>query len=103
MSEPLVIISLEQLQTIIDNSLSKFLPLISQHSAESSKPIVPIYLSRKEACSMLQVTYPTLEKYTKKGILKAHYIGRRVLYIQQEILAALDSSSKFIIGKKKAA
>lgn len=43
-------------------------------------------LTRKEAANMLKITYPTLNNWTKVGILKPHYKGRRLYYKKSEIL-----------------
>lgn len=43
-------------------------------------------LTRQEAADMLKITYPTLNNWTKAGILKPHYKGRRLYYKKSEIL-----------------
>lgn len=48
------------------------------------------YLSRHEAAAKLKITLPTLSKWTMAGRVKAHRIGRRVLYKSAEIDQALD-------------
>jgi len=48
-----------------------------------------IYLSRHEAAGKLKITLPTLSTWTKTGRIKAHRIGRRVLYKSAELDQAL--------------
>lgn len=46
-------------------------------------------LTRKETATQLRITLPTLNSYTKKGILKGVRIGYRVLYREEDILSAI--------------
>lgn len=48
------------------------------------------YLSRREAADALHVTLPTLAQWTKTGKIKAHRIGRRVLYRADDLQSALS-------------
>jgi excisionase family DNA binding protein len=57
---------------------------------ESLKKIVEpkekaLYLSRKDVSKLLGISYPTLNEWSKKGILKAYRIGNRVLYKSNEV------------------
>jgi DNA binding domain, excisionase family len=58
------------------------------------------YLTRQEACQILRISLPTLDSYTKKGIIKKYRIGRRVLFKKTEIDSLFEevNSSKY---KKK--
>jgi excisionase family DNA binding protein len=51
------------------------------------------YLSREEVCTILKITLPTLNTYTKKGIIKGSRIGTRVLYRNEDIQEALTDAS----------
>ena len=42
-------------------------------------------LSRKEVCTQLKVSYLTLERYRKKGILQGYSVGARVKYLKNEV------------------
>ena len=64
---------------------------------ESAKPtneIVSLNLSkmikRDKVAEYLGVKIQTVINYTKKGWLKAYKIGRRVLYNEEEVIAALQ-------------
>ena len=46
-------------------------------------------LSRKETAAYFNIALSTLWKYTKKGNLKAYYIGNKVFYKKNEIECAL--------------
>ncbi len=47
------------------------------------------YLSRKQAAAMLQVSLPTLAKWTKEGILAGCRISSRIRYKKSEIEKSL--------------
>lgn len=47
-------------------------------------------LTRKETAKTLCISLPTLHDWTKTGIIKAHRIGNRILYKQEEVISALN-------------
>lgn len=51
----------------------------------------PVYSTRAETAKRLHITLPTLNKFTKLGLIKSHTIGTRVLYEEMDILKALES------------
>ena len=46
-------------------------------------------LSRKEASQLLKISFPTLYRWTKSGILTQYYLGGRVYYKYDEIMDSL--------------
>lgn len=42
-------------------------------------------LARKEVCSQLNVSYPTLERWRKKGLITAYSVGAKVRYMRSEV------------------
>ncbi|MGL4956533.1 MAG: helix-turn-helix domain-containing protein [Bacteroidales bacterium] len=48
------------------------------------------YLTRRELAKRLSVTFPTLHDWTRKGILKAYRMGKRVYYKASEVEDRLD-------------
>lgn len=46
-------------------------------------------LTRKDTAKLLCISLPTLHEWTKSGIVKAHRIGNRVLFKQDEVHQAL--------------
>lgn len=46
-------------------------------------------LSRKETAALLGISLPTLNEWTKKGVIKSYRIGRKVLYKDDEVNNAL--------------
>ncbi len=54
---------------------------------------IPRYLTRQEVADLLKITLPTLFEYTRTGKIKGHYIGRRVLYSEEEVTRAVKEIS----------
>ena len=50
-------------------------------------------ITRKEVVSYLRVSFPTIDNWTKKGILRAYYMGNRVYYKKEEIFKTLERNS----------
>jgi hypothetical protein len=51
------------------------------------------YLSREEVCTILKVSLPTLNTYTKRGIIKGSKIGTRMLYLEADIKSAIQDAT----------
>ena len=67
----------QRIQTAVDNAVSaRLLGFID----EVSKVKRVKYITRKETASHLKISLPTLQEWTKLGILKSIKIGNRVLY-----------------------
>lgn len=49
-----------------------------------------ILFSREQTKEYLQITQPTLRKWTQAGLLKAYRLGGRIYYKLHEILDALE-------------
>lgn len=43
------------------------------------------YITRKDVASLLKISYPTLNDWTKQGWLQSYKIGNRVLYKKNEV------------------
>lgn len=70
----------------------KVMAIISRQQADTPKPEACTgYLSRKEVADKLHINLKTVNEWSKTGKLKAHRIGRRVLYKAHEIEAALTA------------
>ncbi len=57
--------------------------------AKKSKTVV--LFTCKQAVDFLQITSPTLRKWTKEGLLKAYSLGGRIYYKQHEVIDALQA------------
>jgi hypothetical protein len=47
------------------------------------------FLTRRETATRLRITLPTLNSYTKKGILQGVRVGYRVLYREEDVRIAV--------------
>jgi excisionase family DNA binding protein len=74
--------------------------IISPYFKKEESPKPAVLLTRVEVAKILNITLPTLQKHTESGLLKAHYIGRRVLYDQNELNNVFNNASKIINTNK---
>jgi hypothetical protein len=51
------------------------------------------YLSREEAATILRISLPTLNEYTKKGLIQGRKIGTRMLYLEADIKSAVKDAT----------
>lgn len=85
--------TLDELKTVISESvqaeLSKF---------NTQEPALqPEFITRNEAINILGVSLPTLNNWTKSGLIQGYRIGSRVRYNKAELFSSLHEiqSSKF--------
>jgi len=50
-----------------------------------------VYFSRVEVAEMLKISLPTLNEWSKLGILQSYRIGNRILYKSQEVEESLST------------
>jgi excisionase family DNA binding protein len=68
---------LDAIGKLIDD---KLLQSKSQNEASDTK-----YISRHEVCDLLKISLPTLNDWSKLGMLQSYKIGNRVLYKKDEV------------------
>lgn len=72
--------------TLTVGQLSTLISDIVRKEIKDTIPPPPIkFLNAKEVASILRCSQPTLRTHIKKGILKKHKFGRKVLYKQNEV------------------
>ena len=76
----------------IDEQINLLLKLLKSSNSNNTEIQ---HLSRKEVCSVLKITLPTLNNWTKSGLIPSYRIGSRILYKLEDVHAALDQR-KFI-------
>lgn len=79
-------VSPEELKKIISEVLEEKIIQFQPQQKEETK-----YLTRKEVKSLLKISLPTLNEYTKCGKLKGYRIGGRVLYRADEVQESLKA------------
>ena len=72
-------LTVEELQDLIHSIFKEELQLLLPKKGE------PKYLTRKEVCSSLKISLPTLVRYTQIGVVKGFRIGTRILYRLEDI------------------
>ena len=84
-STTIEIVTPEYLKEIVREVLAEEVPkLIPQQKANQK------YYTRKEAAKKARITLPTLDKYIQEGKIKAHRLGRRVLFSEEDINNAIE-------------
>lgn len=63
----------------------------SQGQAETPMLDITKMITREKVAEYLKVSIQTVINYTNRGLLIAHKIGRRVLYNEDEVIAAIQS------------
>lgn len=58
---------------------------------EVSQLTLPNLITRKEVADYLKVSVQSVINYTNRGLLASYKIGRRVLYNEAEVIAAIQS------------
>lgn len=79
------------IEEVVESNLSKL--SLPKHQNQN------LLLTRKETAKLLCISLPTLNDWTKTGIVKAHRIGNRVLYKEQEVLEALNEVRTLKTGR----
>ena len=76
---------IEQLaKAIVEKLQTHYIPF-----SERGEVVAEEYLTRKQVKNLLKISYPTLDSWTEKGILKAYRIGYTKRYKKSEVDAAL--------------
>ena len=76
-------ITTNELETLIENVLNRVI------KPTEPAPENPEYITRLETAKILRITLPTLNDYTKRGIIIGYRIGSRVRYKRNEVEAAV--------------
>jgi len=79
------------IQNVTPEEFSETLRLIVREeiSAIQTKESTPRFLTRQEVANLLKISLPTLNEYTRTGIIKGSRIGSRILYDEISIKEAV--------------
>lgn len=77
-----------EFEALIDNSIAKVLQAELSKIENIQKPVKTIF-TRQETASLLDISLPTLNEYTKRGIIVAYRLGYKVRYRLNDIEQAL--------------
>lgn len=95
----LIVVSEERVESLIHTAVSKAFAQKDQQSPPPATEQPAVYHTREYVRDLLHTTFPTLQKYTEKGLLTATYFGRRVLYREDQLQLALPRI-KTTLGKR---
>lgn len=87
-------ITMDELESMMSRLLDKKLADIIGSTPKVEESPKDGLLKRKYAARKLQVSLPTLDSWTKLGIINARRIGTRVYYTDKDINDALKKVSK---------
>ncbi|MGA2405277.1 MAG: helix-turn-helix domain-containing protein [Bacteroidales bacterium] len=83
------------LQGINTDDLKKIFREVLEETKQETKPKEsgkrPVYLNRFEVVELLKISLPTLNNWSKSGIVQSYRIGNRILYKASEIEDAIHS------------
>ncbi len=80
-------IPLNELMTVISETVK--IEFERQNNL-SAPPPDNEYITRKETSQILGISLPTLNEYTKRGLITSFRIGSRVRYKKDEVLKSLN-------------
>ena len=88
--ENIVVLNKQQFEEIIYRTVSRCLTennignLVESTCEEG-------YYDRSEVCGELHISFPTLWRIEKSGLLSSHKVGRKSLYSKQEVNSLIKS------------
>lgn len=86
--------TMNDLESMMSRLLDKKLADIIESTPRVEESPKDGLYKRKEAANKLQVSLPTLDTWTKAGIINARRIGTRIYYTEKDINDALKKVSK---------
>lgn len=79
-------VSLSDLEALFSKLIDEKLQSVAPHHT----PIEPgKLLTRSETANLLKISLPTLDDWTKTGVIKAKRIGSRIRYVYSDVEAAI--------------
>lgn len=90
MAENLILLRKEELVDAFKDVLLSFF----RDFKNVSPTINEEYYTRGEACYRLHITFTTLWRLEKRGMIKVHKVGRRSLYAKSDVDALISSGTQ---------
>ncbi len=84
------LITVNELEQIFKKVISEELTLFYNSKLPNDTPNLPELLTRNEAKELLKLSYPSLWRLNKLGILKSRKMGRNVYYYKEDIYNHLN-------------
>ncbi|WP_438711438.1 helix-turn-helix domain-containing protein [Aquimarina muelleri] len=77
-------------EELVNQLEERFKIALGSIRAENTKSDSEELLTREQTAKLLSVSLPTLNKWSKLGILNSYHMGNRVYYKKQEIISTLE-------------
>ena len=90
--ENIIVLNEQQFEDIIYRTVSRCLAEKNIGNLEDS-PVEEGYYDRSEVCGELHISYPTLWRIEKAGLLRKQKVGRKNLYSKQEVNDLIKSGN----------
>lgn len=87
--ENVVVLNQEQFEESIYRAVSRYFD--EMNIGVQEKPIEEGYYDRSELREQLHISYPTLWRIEKAGLLDGVKVGRRKLYAKQDVTQLIES------------
>lgn len=91
----LISLPLDDLETLIIDSVNACLKGQEQNQIERTKPEEANpndLLTKKEAAKLLSCSTSTIDNYARAGVLTRNYVGRSVRFSRSDVLAIVSPS-----------
>lgn len=94
----IILTTIPELQGLIETAVRK---VLQERNFAFEIPKIEIeYITRKETARILGISLPTLNEWSKKGIIPSYRISSRVRYKKDEILNSLNKVQSTKYGRK---
>jgi hypothetical protein len=79
------------IQSVTVEEFSETLRQVVREELSALQPKQPTsnYLTRIEVSKLLKISLPTLNEYTRKGLIRGSRIGSRILYLESDIISSV--------------
>jgi hypothetical protein len=85
-------INISEFTEIIEKCVAKQLEKLGNFSTQHTKS-EPEILTREQTKNLLGISFVTLWKHSKDGILKSKKIGSKVFYLKQDVFNLLNAAA----------
>jgi excisionase family DNA binding protein len=88
-------LSIEELTSIIQKTVSNEISKKTEPTTDDNNT----FMTRSEVCDFLNISLPTLNKWTKTGKINGHRIGlRSVRYKKEDVISSLTQIRTILKG-----
>lgn len=97
-TQPLVIVSRDELQALIIDSVQAVLRTQQPPKDEAPGEALPELLTRRDVARYFQISLATVDNLTRAGVLEKHYLAGQPRFRRDEVRKALEGWKKYQRG-----